>query len=129
MLYSAFGKTINVTKRSQQVICYQYRRVSLGATPRSELQLSATRSGTEEARCKSRRHLLSLQERFEDERVHTRHWARGRQRRRPAHSYETDFAARNCDVDSRNTWYKESVRSQRHKLAATAIGYFRMVAR
>src|SRR2546425_810528 len=39
------------------------------------------RSGTGEARRKSRRHLLSLQERFEDERVRTRHWATGR---RPA---------------------------------------------
>ena len=42
------------------------------------------RSGIDEARRKSGRHLLSSQERFEDERVHTRYWATGRRRRRPA---------------------------------------------
>jgi hypothetical protein len=130
MLYRHLAKPSTLRNEANKSFVINAAAFRLGATPRSGLQLSATRSGTDEAGRKSRRHLLSLQERFEDERV-----TLGTGYRPPAPgactstSYETDFVARNCDVDSHNTWYKESVRSQRHKLAATAIGYFRMVAR
>ena len=42
-------------------------RCVLGDLPRCELQLSGTRSGTDEARRKGRRHLRSSQEWSEDE--------------------------------------------------------------
>jgi hypothetical protein len=40
-------------------------------------------------------------------------WAKAAHLMAASASEQTDFATRNCDVDSHNTWYKNSVRSNR----------------